>query len=163
MRVFGIVRVAVQHGKRYFRQLHRHAAQPHDPHPEHGPGAAQADSQRNPADIAQAYRRRKRRGQSLKVRNGPGIVGLVVISASNRHSVRQGAVLAETAPDGKQDTCAQYRVEHPVVPDDGIQRIEKVHHIHGIHSNASAGMIYEPWAKQIGRQAAQGMLAAMGV
>jgi hypothetical protein len=53
-------------------------------------------------------------------------VALVVEFATDGgDTVRQRAVLAESAPDRKQDSDTQYDIEYRVLPDDGVDRIDE--------------------------------------
>ncbi len=136
MGILRVFRVAVQHGERDFRQLDRHAEKTNDPHPEHGAGAAQTDRQGHSADIAETDRGGQCGGKGLEMGNGARIVLVVVLSTNDGHAMGQRPVLAEAAPDREQHAGGQHGVQHPVVPNHGVQRIEKIHYIHGGYPSA---------------------------
>ena len=136
VRIVRILCVAVEHRQRHFGQLDCHAEETHDPHPEHGTRAAQGDRDSNAADVTQAYRRRQRSGQSLKVVDRARVVRVVIAATNDVNSMGQCPVLGKTAPDGEYDACPKQHEQHGVVPDNRIDCAQET--IQTVHQRISA-------------------------
>ena len=93
--------------KRNLRILGGHAQERGNPHPENRAGTAPVDGDGYARDIADAHRRRKRRGERLKMGYVAGLVGVVVPAGRNGEPVPQATNLNELQPERQEYARAQ--------------------------------------------------------
>ena len=85
--IVGVLGVAVEHRQRDFGELDGHTEEADDPHPEHGPGPAKCDRERDTADIAKSDGGRQRSRERLEMVDRTWVVRVVVFAAHNSGAV----------------------------------------------------------------------------
>jgi hypothetical protein len=97
------VHPAVRLRQRDFRELHRHPEQRRHPHPEQCARAAPVDGNGHTRNVADANRRRQRRGQRLEVRDITLHLRVVILARGDSESMTKPPDLDEAQPKSQEE------------------------------------------------------------
>ena len=110
--------------------------QGHDPHPEHGAGAAERDGRGDAADVAHADAAGERHHEGLE---GRGAVRGVLALAELLHHVRDVHELQEHGPDGEVEADDQAEPDQGRGPDDVVHGGDEICEGHGVSRSGGDG------------------------